>query len=338
MRSIRPAPRRYAVIQMDPVGMVKHFRDPYVIAAAHAIPTQKYLVYLLLPKGLPDPTEPWYEFSLDFVGTSLRAEDKKRGVTPDMVIPIYPNTSYPNAKRPPVRSHPTFPFPNCYHWVDTECTVRIRREPMWYDDDHAFKLDISQHRELRKTVNDDYGRIAEFLRTQATRPEVTSDDNVPSGSPNSTSDDYSPTDSPSYSHSSQHSVVVAGDAARALLSASPSRSADIQSLRSLRLGAVIDNREVDDVDDVDSLREGPWDPEGLAGSSSDLSLQSESVAESENSLLAIHNMDLFGLNVSSDTVELMPLVDMWLELTEHLTPETIGNPVDFFKEHNAIMR
>ncbi|KAI0629496.1 hypothetical protein C8Q77DRAFT_1161105 [Trametes polyzona] len=33
----------------------------------------------------------------------------------------------------------------------------------------------------------------------------------------------------------------------------------------------------------------------------------------------------------------MSLVDMWLELTEHLTPETIGSPVDFFKEHEAIM-
>ncbi|KAI0629498.1 hypothetical protein C8Q77DRAFT_1201737 [Trametes polyzona] len=297
MKSIRPASRRYAVIRMDPVAMVKHFHDPLTTAAAQAIHPQKYLVYLQLPKGLPDPTEPWYEFSVDFIGTTLRAEDKERGLTADMVIPIYPNTSHPN-NRPPVRSHPTFPFSNCYHWFDTERTVRIRRRPMWYDDNHAFKLDIDQHYEMQSMFDDDCGRVGEFLASKAA---LTSNDAVPSASSDSLPDDYSPADSPSYSHSERHSIV-------------------------------------DAVDNANSLREGPWDPEGLAGSSSDLSLQPESVAESENSLLAIHDMDIFGLNVSSDTVELMPLVDMWLELTEHLTSETIGNPVDFFKEHDAIMR
>lgn len=46
VKSFCPLPRRFAVIRMDAVGMVKHYDDPIALAAAEAMKPKKYLVYL----------------------------------------------------------------------------------------------------------------------------------------------------------------------------------------------------------------------------------------------------------------------------------------------------
>lgn len=46
MKLLRPPGYRYAVVQLDPVGMVKHFRDPIATAEAREMRPKKYLVYL----------------------------------------------------------------------------------------------------------------------------------------------------------------------------------------------------------------------------------------------------------------------------------------------------
>ncbi|KAJ2967146.1 hypothetical protein NUW54_g13595 [Trametes sanguinea] len=52
---------------------------------------------------------------------------------------------------------------------------------------------------------------------------------------------------------------------------------------------------------------------------------------------ALFKMNIFGFEVD-DTAELMPLVDLWFELTDHLTPETIPSPTELYEEHEEIMR
>ncbi len=34
----------------------------------------------------------------------------------------------------------------------------------------------------------------------------------------------------------------------------------------------------------------------------------------------------------------LPLVDLWLDLTDNLKQEDIPNPLDFFKERDAVVR
>ena len=41
-----PRPHRFAVVQMDPIAMVKHLNDPDALVAAQQIRPKKYLVYL----------------------------------------------------------------------------------------------------------------------------------------------------------------------------------------------------------------------------------------------------------------------------------------------------
>ncbi|KAJ2968865.1 hypothetical protein NUW54_g13098 [Trametes sanguinea] len=48
-------------------------------------------------------------------------------------------------------------------------------------------------------------------------------------------------------------------------------------------------------------------------------------------------MNVFGFEVD-DAAELMPLVDLWFELTDHLTADTIPSPVEFYQEREEIMR
>ena len=54
MSLLFPPLRLYAVIQMDPVAMVKHLDDSIALEEARALRPQKYLVYLIdvrLPSG-----------------------------------------------------------------------------------------------------------------------------------------------------------------------------------------------------------------------------------------------------------------------------------------------
>lgn len=89
-----------------------------------------------------------------------------------MVIPIFPNTHHPRG-RPPIRPETPFPFPNCYHWIENDATVRIRRKDEQYDDTNAVKLSAMQHVMIDIGFSDDYKRIDDFLDGQAEGDEGT---------------------------------------------------------------------------------------------------------------------------------------------------------------------
>ncbi|KAI0350618.1 hypothetical protein OH77DRAFT_1430794 [Trametes cingulata] len=268
--------------------MVKHYEDPLALAAARAMRPKKYLVYLELSMQLPWPKSPWFRFKVCPIGTTLRPEDKERGITSDMVIPIFPNTHHPGSFREPIRTHPEFPFSNCYHWVKTDLMVRIRRTPAGFDETRAIGVDVIQHMAIDELFWEDYDRIYDFLRDKrlaAAAPPLVSE--------------TSPPDSSSV-HRTPHETS----------------SADA------------------DNDDVDSLPAGPDDVD-LHSVASKSSHRSE--ARSEDSVAALLKMDMFGFSYA-DTVEFDPLVDMWYELTDHLTADTIPCPVGLYKEWETIMQ
>ncbi|KAI0351941.1 hypothetical protein OH77DRAFT_1362833, partial [Trametes cingulata] len=123
-----PMPYRYGVVKIDSIASVKHLNDPIATSQAAALHNKRYLVFLEDQTGLPLPDMPWYEFTLTPIATILRAENARDRITPDMCIPIYPNTAHP-AGRPPLQTNPEFPFPNCYHWFATSVDVRVRAMP-----------------------------------------------------------------------------------------------------------------------------------------------------------------------------------------------------------------
>ncbi|KAI0824972.1 hypothetical protein BC628DRAFT_1321340 [Trametes gibbosa] len=293
MKSVCPPRCRYAVVQLDPVGMVKHFRDPIATAEAREMRPKKYLVYLDTPLDLLTPNKSWFRFCVVPIATTLRPEVKEKGITSDMVIPIYPNTHHPGGPRDPIYTHPApFPFPNCYHWYDNDINVRVRRKATRYDDSHAYRVDYCQHSLINEGFRDDILRICQFrldkMAASDRRPSVR---HLPAP---------------------QH-----GTASSSLHSSMPTDE-----------GAVMDN--------VDSLPEGPDDADTDSRSSS-YAASHDDRRDSDHTIDEIFQMDPFGFHVDH-TIEFMPLVYLWFELTEHLTAETIPNPVEFEKERETITR
>ncbi|KAI9067486.1 hypothetical protein FKP32DRAFT_1563702 [Trametes sanguinea] len=298
MKSFCPLSRQYAVIQMDPVGMVKHFDDPIALAAAQAMRPKKYLVYLDHAIDLPSLTNPWFRYKVSPIATTLRPEDSEAGITSDMVIPIYPNTYHPSGYREPIHTHPTFPFPNCFHWIKNTLTIRVRRMATRYDDTNAYKVTFFQHLEIDKAFWPDQLRATAFLQAKRAALE----------------DAATPRD------------AAGPELRRSSLDSSPESRLSVSDVESY------------DSDDKDSLPDGPEEPVDTDDTDPSASRPAtHSVDAAMNSLEALFKMNIFGFEVD-DTAELMPLVDLWFELTDHLTAKTIPSPTELYEEHEEIMR
>ncbi|KAI0328986.1 hypothetical protein GY45DRAFT_1253846 [Cubamyces sp. BRFM 1775] len=152
-----PMPHRYAAIRIDPVTMVEHLDDPIALAAAHAMETRTYLVYIEEELELPFPGKPWYQFCVCPIGTSLRLADPENRLSPDMCIPIYPNERHPG-KRPGVVTEPIFPYDNCYHWIDFRVYVRVRARPERFEDGNAVRLPPKQQGKMHRLWDEDRHR------------------------------------------------------------------------------------------------------------------------------------------------------------------------------------
>ncbi|KAI1789187.1 hypothetical protein LXA43DRAFT_593032 [Ganoderma leucocontextum] len=152
--SIFPHPRRFGVVQMDPVAMVTTagLGDSIALEEAKALVTKKYLVYLDFIIGLPMPDSEWCRYNVLPVATTLRPENPELGITRDMVLPIHPNTAHlvvPSpfiCKQDPAHTF-EFMFKNCFLWVEshTVLCLRVRRDNDEYNNSKAVSLNLRQH-------------------------------------------------------------------------------------------------------------------------------------------------------------------------------------------------
>ncbi|KAI9067484.1 hypothetical protein FKP32DRAFT_1563713 [Trametes sanguinea] len=279
MKLFCPSLYQYAVVRIDPVAMVEHFDDPIATSEAQALACKKYLVYLDHGIDLPFPTNRWFRFEVSLIGTTLRPEDRAKGITSDMAIPIYPNDTHPTSRSPLYPEKP-FPFPNCYHWIETMARIRIRRKPEQYDETNAISLSARQHVMIDELFAEDYQRIEAFERNElATIMEDELTDSAATAAP----------DNPD-----------------------SCLSAPSTYLPPYSVGEGHDGGEYSNA----SLRDPPkYDP----------------------TVQMLFDMDIFNLS-HDENAEFLPLVDLWFELDEHLTPDTIPNPLEFYSERDVIAR
>ena len=263
-----------------------------------------------------------------------------------MVIPILPNTHYAKG-RAPVRSRPSFPFPNCFHWIECELTVRIAclTAGAAYDYSHAIRLSARQQVAMERKFNPDYLRLEEYRHKHEVlrEKEGTISDAV----------------------ESQPSLLI-GEGGKSDLLQHPHNVDDI-CVAPLDPDCNVDDfleeapseaPGLDDWGDLDQLRSdfmksqsAPNDPVALAEASnpsekthaadptrvSDApeSVEPPSVTSSLRDFVL--GADLFGEQAHKDpTIHTVPLVRVWLELEEHLTAETIPSPEELFSEVDAI--
>ncbi|KAL1945496.1 hypothetical protein VTO73DRAFT_2347 [Trametes versicolor] len=172
-----PSPGAYAVIRLNPVAMVQHLDDNDALQAAMAMQTKTYLVCLDIEMALPFPDRPWYRFEARPIGPQLPPANEEEGYTPEMCIPIYPNTNHPTG-RAPIRPRRPFPYGNCYHWNDNTIHIRVRARPEGFDETNAVKISARTELLIGKLFMEDILRarktavLQESLLEVAPRPSI----------------------------------------------------------------------------------------------------------------------------------------------------------------------
>ena len=223
-----------------------------------------------------------------------------------MVLPIFPNMEYAKG-RDPCRPKQPFPFPNCFHWFRAEISVRVRAaaEP-GYDDSEGIHLSAEEHIMIEEKMHLDFERYVDFFKEKEAREEALLQEKS----------------SPDGQQPLAHRETTVPDQAEAM---DPTVSAD-------------DGASIKSISDVDTL------PEGLASpsvSQAELpipsSMHSERAHHSDAGSLAdvVVRMNVFGQR-HDGSERFIPLVDLWVNLEEHLTAETIPSPVDWYKEVKVI--
>ncbi len=173
---------------MDPAAMVAHL-DARALEEATELRPKTYLVLaasvrFLKPHGriraadmsslqglsLPFPGHSWYGFNIWPVGPSLRVVDEKRGIEPDMCVPIFPNEVHP-AGRAPVRPSSAFPYNHCYHWVGLKMDVRVHAREEGFDNARAIRLPAGDRVDMTALFGLDRGRAK---RTRLARDQAAS--------------------------------------------------------------------------------------------------------------------------------------------------------------------
>ncbi|OSC96777.1 hypothetical protein PYCCODRAFT_1378485 [Trametes coccinea BRFM310] len=304
MKRFCPAAFQFAVIRMDPVAMVEHFDDPIATAEAHALVTKKYLVYLDLGVDMPFPTNRWFRYKVRLIGSTLRPADPANGITPDMVIPIYPNTFHPSGRTPIVPETP-FPFTNCYFWLGSTVEVRIRHKADMYNDSYAVKLSTMEHVAIELGFSNDFRRLHRFRKSQQAAAAAPSHD-------------------PHDMHDAGH--VVGPRRQRPIPVPFPQLTSSSQDSCLSGSSNQLQPRSTNNA---------------LASSSEDEQRRCDSphqhTAKYDPEVEAILSMDIFNL-AHDDAAEYLLLVNLWFELTEHLAADSIPDPFEFFKERDTIVK
>ncbi|OJT06556.1 hypothetical protein TRAPUB_2633 [Trametes pubescens] len=115
---------------------------------------------------LPFPDQPWYRFEAFPIGPHLPPSRKAKGYTPEMCIPIYPNSNHPTG-REPVHPERPFPYGNCYHWIATKVRIRVRGRPEGFDETNAISLSTKTELLMGSTFRNDYLRAMENADVQS---------------------------------------------------------------------------------------------------------------------------------------------------------------------------
>ncbi|KAM5537845.1 hypothetical protein V8D89_008487 [Ganoderma adspersum] len=290
---------------MDPLTMVKDLGldDPETLVAIETFRPKKYLVYVDTALDDPMPYSKWCRYSLTVIGSTLCPADRQNGILPDMVVPIFPNTQCSSDTRQPIHPLRDFPFPNCFHWINANTYVRMRRHSApFVDDSRAIRLDSDQDYAALWTFRQDYERMK-------TLP------------PNHDSDDSSSIASSSEEESSAVPSWALQDPIVREACSSVEFS-EWQRWRDAMAGA--------------DVQERPRKPSLPGDTTSGSDTASTAVVEDALGPPEIsYPANASRWNVDP-TIPLYPLVDFWFELEEHLTAESIPSPVEWFDEEKKI--
>ena len=215
----------------------------------------------------------------------------------DMVMPIAPNTQYAKGRKP-ISTEPSFPFDNCFFWIFSDLSLRVRRQDTGYNESSGVKLSAKMHVTLSRSWNVECERLdAAVKRHQKEVLESTTAEAV----------DAAPR------------VRHPGNLYYRPITMFPSS----RSLYEV-------NVDAPETDDDIVMDESSSDSGSVTSNDSDS--DAGTVSSEVKNILALN---LLGWD-PDPRFEFIPLVDLWLELDEHLNSDTIPDPTGLYQERDKI--
>ncbi|RPD57864.1 hypothetical protein L226DRAFT_494867 [Lentinus tigrinus ALCF2SS1-7] len=342
-----PSLHKYAALRMDPVATVGAVSgaDKQALDAARAIQPKTYLVYIDKSVIPADSSRPWGCYSVMPVASSLRPADEEHRDKPTIgPLPIAPNADHLLA-RVPLETKPAFPFYNCYHWDRTALTVRVRAHPSGWDEHAATALcDPGQLASYFSSDDKAAPKSARQLRFEAgmaankwiEAPLVGTipPPNNPDGTPTH------PSAYPDRWNMDQPLFLVVGGSFPEHPSEWPQGTPFTQPTLSYAHQTTPQSTRIaatrrDNEPSASTSESGEADTRS-GGSRSTANTSVDSFAESLHVLQAVTALP--DLREQAEDADLLPVVDMWYELTAHLAQGEIPSPLDFYRERHEIVK
>ncbi|KAH9889290.1 hypothetical protein C8Q73DRAFT_707006 [Cubamyces lactineus] len=299
-----PLTGTYAVIELDVHNSLQALDDPIADAAGALIRATKCIVYLQAVLQLPVPDSPTFKYFVYGVGPGLRPPNPELCLTPDMSIPIHPNTSHPSGTRDAVVTEPPFPFSGCYRWCgrDMQFDIRILNDGHDYETDPRIALPPIQQVRLGSMRGEDMGKSLCALRKKSRESRYSNATRV---------------------HEETQTTVVD----------SPARSfEDVPS-------HLVHLRAVDVPDGLDfSFEESEgscWD----TSSSCSLDSHDNETNETNETSESLDDLgpNIFGFRSLVDD-DLLPIVKIWLDLEAHIDGGSVPDPTEFIGQRDELIR
>ncbi|KAI0629532.1 hypothetical protein C8Q77DRAFT_1076022 [Trametes polyzona] len=344
MTTFFPLPLTYAVAEIDVLKTLQPLDDPIAITEGARIKTTKCIVYLACVLQLPFPDDQTIRYNIHLVGPGMRPADPELCLTPDMCVPILPETYHPSGKRKPLEPEPPFPFRNCYHWYgpDMVLDVRIANDGTRYSKDDRTSLSGVQHYDMEWWRGEDMSR---WLKgQQGLRQAVQSDGETLQADTSTpmanTSQERTGTavvqhdDTPTEVRPEHAQVEVeqAPMSAQRRTDDPPSTPLSVETTAS-RLhnndasppGRPADLKSTHCYSERD-YESSVYDPycEGSEGHSS-------------STVASVADMDIFGRDQDYSDV-LLPVVKVSFDLAGHFKADDIPSPVDFLQQRDQLVR
>ncbi len=250
------------------------------------------------PEELPLPGMRWCRYSVEPIGATLRTPIQEQGITSDMVIPIAPNDSHPRG-RIPVHPSPSFPFANCFHWIESNVTVRIRVQEDGFVHDRAVSLSAEEHVALMRRFEEDYERIGNFYAEQEARLHHCSLDNP---------------------QNAKTQTTAASGGAQQFTQGVSDEHLSAAYLRYAREEGMLTSILMSD-------SSAGWEFESDLGRGSSIN----GAPASPTSASDDEFVDVFG-RAPDPTTGLIPLVDAWMDIDQHLSADSIPSPEELENE------
>ncbi|OJT08395.1 hypothetical protein TRAPUB_734 [Trametes pubescens] len=322
-----PLPGTYAVVEIDVERTLQILDDPVANAAGAKIKTTKAIVYLDMILQLPFPDDETFKYMAYLIGPGLRPEHPELCITPDMCIPIYPNTQHPVEDREALKSEPPFPFDHCYHWFgpDMWLDLRIVNGGRDYSLGTHTILPPDQHVKMVGVQGRDIWRS---ICVQKERDDLTGTSAVPLVASESTQESQPPrtrSPSPARSISTSGTEPFKQDPVPSMSAAGSDCDGECEEHEQCGCYGGVSGEcysvsvSEDDGEDAPRFSVHP------------------SSGGSCRSTQSLNELDIFGLD-GDDQDDLLPIVKISLDLGAHLEGEDVPDPMAFMRQRDELVK